>query len=78
MVNPIIALGRPEKEDLKPSEYIDHACHNTAGISTLWKYIINISWFDSVMREEWIIFMDLVQKALVGEKVTTGPTDFLI
>ena len=25
------------------------------------------------MPEEWIIFMDLVQKSLVGQNVTTGP-----
>ena len=29
--------------------------------------------FDSGTPEEWIIFMDLVQKALVGQNVTTGP-----
>ena len=26
------------------------------------------------MPEEWIIFVDLVQKALVGQNVTTGPS----
>ena len=34
LVNPIIPLERPEKEDLKPCEYIDHTCHNTPGDST--------------------------------------------
>ena len=61
------------KGDLKPSKYIDYMCHNTPGNSTSGKYIIEIPRFDSGMPEEWIIFMDLVQKALVGQNVTTGP-----
>ena len=28
--------------------------------------------FDSGMPEEWFIFVDLVQKALVGQNITTG------
>ena len=34
LVNPIIPLEHPEKEDLEPSEYIDYTCHNTPGDST--------------------------------------------
>ena len=73
MVNPIITLARPEKEHLEPSEYIDHTCHNTPGDSTSGKYVIKIPRFDSGMPEEWIILVDLVQNALVGQNVTTGP-----
>ena len=63
LVNPIILLECPEKEDLEPSKYIDHACHNTQGNSTSGKYMIKIPIFDSGMPEEGIIFVDLVQKA---------------
>ena len=57
----------PEKEDLEPSEYIDHTFHNTLGDSTSGKYVTKIPRFDSGRLEEWIIFVDLVQN------VTTGP-----
>ena len=30
----IILLKCPEKEDLKPSKYVDHICHNNLGNST--------------------------------------------
>ena len=73
LVNPIILLEGPEKEDLESSEYIDHTCHNTPGDSTLGKYVIKIPKFDSSTPKEWIIFVDLVQKASVGQNVTTGP-----
>ena len=35
--------------------------------------MIKIPRFDSGTPEEWIIFVDLVQKVLVGQNVTTGP-----
>ena len=41
-MNPILPLERQEKEDLDPSEYIDHTCHNTLGDSTSGKYVIKI------------------------------------
>ena len=34
LVNPVILLECSEKEDLKPSQYIDHTCPNTHGNST--------------------------------------------
>ena len=52
---------------------IDHTRHNTPGDSTSGKYVIKIPRLDSGTPEEWIVFVDLVQKALVGQNVTTGP-----
>ena len=66
LVNPIILLECPEKKDLKPSKDIDNTCHNTPSNSTSGKYMIKIPRYDSGMPEEWIIFVDLVQKVLVG------------
>ena len=73
LVNPIIPQERPEKEDLEPSKYIDHMYHNTPGGSTSGKYVIKIPRFDSGTPEEWIIIVELVQRTLVGQNVTTGP-----
>ena len=73
LVNPISPLDCPKNEYVEPSEYIDHTYHNTPGDSTSGKYVIKIPRFDSGMPEEWIILVDLVQNALVGQNVTTGP-----
>ena len=73
LVKPIIPLARPENNELDALEYIEHTCHNTSRDTTSDKYIIKILWFDSGTPEEWIIFVDLVQKSLVGQNVTTGP-----
>ena len=73
LVDSIIPLECPEKEDLEPSEYTDHVCHNTPGKNTSETYVSKISRFDFGTPEDWIIFVDLVQEALVGQYVTTGP-----
>ena len=72
MVIPIIPLERPEKKDLKSSGYIDYACHNTPGDITSGKYVIKITRSVLYTPEEWIIFVSLVQKVLVGQNVIPG------
>ena len=65
-VEPITSLVRLEKDELEAFEYIDNKCHNSTGDTTSRKYVIKIPIFDSDTPEEWIIFVDLVQKSLVG------------
>ena len=54
------------------SKCINYTCYNTVGYSTLEKYAIDIPRCESGNPEDWIIFVDLVQKNLVGQNVTTG------
>ena len=72
-MKPIIPLTRPEKDDLDPLEYIDHTYHITHRDTTSARYVSKIPRFDSDTPEEWIIFVDLVQKSLVGQNIITGP-----
>ena len=67
LVKPIIPLAKPEKDELDSLEYIDHTCHNTPRDTTSGKYVIKIPRFDSGTP------VDLIQKSLVGQNVTTGP-----
>ena len=63
----------PNQSFLWPDqEYIDHTCHNTPRDTTSGKFIIKIPRFDSGTPEEWIIFVNLVQKSHVGQNFTTG------
>ena len=62
MFNPI--LDRPEKEDL------DHTCHETPGDSTSVKHVTKSPDLTLVRLKSG--FVDLVQKALVGQNVTYG------
>ena len=74
MVNPINLLEYPQENELEALEDIDQTCYNTPGNTNSGKYIIKIPRFDSGTPEEWIIFVDIVQMALVGQNVTTGLT----
>ena len=71
LVKPIIPLARPEKDELDALGYIDHTCHNTPRDSR--KYVIKIPRFDSGTPEDCIIFVNLIQKSLVGQNITTCP-----
>ena len=73
MVKPIIPLSRSENYEVDALEYIDHKCYNTCRDTTSGKYVIKIPRIDSGTPEEYIIFVNLVKKSLVGQNVTTGP-----
>ena len=67
-------MERQEKDDLGPSE---HMCHSTPGDSTSGKYVIRIPRFDSSTPGDFIIFVDLGQKALVGQITTTDSSIYV-
>ena len=73
MVKPVIPLARLEKDELDTSEYVDHTCHNIFSDATSGKSLIKIPMFDFGIPDEWIIFVDLGQKSLVGLNATTDP-----
>ena len=72
MDKPIIPLARPEMDQIDILEYIDQMCHNNPRYPTSGKYPIKIPRFDSGTPEEWVIFVDLVEKSLVEKNVDTG------
>ena len=51
-------------------------CQNTLDNSTSGKYVIKIPRFDSGTPEERIVFVDFVQKALVGQNIYIGPPKY--
>ena len=60
LIQLIISLARPKKDELEALEYINLTCHNNPRDTTSGKYIIKVPRFDSSSPEDWIIFMDLV------------------
>ena len=72
LVHSILPLECPKKDNLKTSKYIYQTSYDTPGSSTSGKYVDKIPRFDPGVPEEWIILVDLVQKAIVGQNVTTG------
>ena len=52
-------------ENINPNKYTDQICHNTPSNSTSGKYKIKIPIFDPGTPGEFIIFVNVIQKALV-------------
>ena len=72
LVKPISPLTRPENNELEASEFINHTSHNTHTDTTSGKNLIKIPRLDSGTPEEWILFVNLVQKSFVGQNMTAG------
>ena len=75
---PIIALERTMIHDKKDVKYIDHTCHNKSGDATSGKYVIKVPVYDSGHPKEWINFVEVVNKCLIGQNITTGPTMYSV
>ena len=54
-------------------EYFNYTCHYAPRDYSSGKYAIKIPRFDYGTPEDWIIFVDLVQKSLVGQNIPTSP-----
>ena len=70
---PIIPLERSKSSDSKDQKHIEHTCYNTPGDSKTGKYVIQVPIYDSGHPEEWINFVELVNKCITGQNITTGP-----
>lgn len=70
---PIIPLERAKASDSKDQRYIEHTCYNTPGDSKTGKYVIQVPIYDAGHPEEWINFVELVNKCIAGQNITAGP-----
>ena len=71
LFKPTISLAQLEMDELELSKYGYHTYHNTPEDNTSEKYVIEILKFGCGTPEEWIIFLDLVQRSTVGQNDTT-------
>ena len=71
LMNKRIPKNGKTNEFLKPiipqeSTVIQHTCHNTPDDSAMGECVIKIPMCDSGNPEEWIMFVELVNKYLIG------------
>ena len=71
---PVIPLKCTTIHNKKDMKYINHTCHNTPEDATSGKYVIKVPVYDSGHPEEWIDFVELINKCLVGQ---ISPLDLL-
>ena len=73
LIVPAIALSRPEKKVLTKGQYVEYKCFSSPGDTDSPAYNIQIPYFGSGTPEEWLMFLDNLDKALVGQHITDGP-----
>ena len=73
LIVPAIPLGRPEKKILTKGQYVEYKCFSSPGDTDSPAYNIQIPYFGTGTPEEWLMFLDNLDKALVGQHITDGP-----
>ena len=73
LIVPAIALSRPEKKVLTKGQYVEYKCFSVPGDTDSPAYSIQIPYFGAGTPEEWLMFLDNLDKALVGQNITDGP-----
>ena len=73
LIVPAIPLGRPEKKVLTKGQYVEYKCFSVPGDTESPAYNIQIPYFGTGTPEEWLMFLDNLDKALVGQHITDGP-----
>ena len=76
VIKPAIKLERPEVKVLKKGEYISPNCLTVPGDPDSPSYTIQLPYYCDGSPEEYLIWRDLLQKALLGQNITDGPTMF--
>ena len=75
---PVIPLEHTMIHNKKDVKYIAYTCHNRPGDSNSSKYVIKVLVYDFGHPEEWINFVKLINKCLVGQNITTGPAMYAV
>ena len=75
-VPPPIPYERPEKKELKKSEYVTMKLRSDPAEAESQTYELAVPYFRSGTPEEWLLFVRALQKVIVGQNITTGPNKY--
>ena len=73
LIAPAISLERPDKKDLRKGQYVECKCNARPGDPESPVYSIQIPYFGTGTPEEWLQFLDNLEKAINGQHITSGP-----
>ena len=72
VVIPAISLDRPEPKQLSISNFWTLKCQNTPGDADSTTYNLQIPYFGSGTAEEWLQFVDNLNKGIKGQNIRRG------
>ena len=73
LITPAITLDRPEPKQLSTGQYLTLKCQNQPGQADSTTYNLSIPYFGQGSAEEWLMFLDNLNKGIVGQNITDGP-----
>ena len=72
VVIPAISLDRPEPKQLSTGQFLTLKCQNTPGDADSTTYNLQIPYFGSGTAEEWLQFVDNLNKGIKGQNIRRG------
>jgi len=74
----IVPLQRPEKKDLTKGDYVTLKCKTRPGDPNSATYGLPIPYFKSGTPEEFLKWKRNVEKAIIGQGATDGPSKYTL
>ena len=75
-VPPPIPFERPEARELEKDQYLALKLKSVAGSASSLEYTLNVPYFQSGTAEEWIKFLQNLERVFVGQDLQNGPNKF--
>ena len=73
---PPIPLERPEAKELEKDQHLTLKLRAVPGRQTSGEYTLNVPYFQSWEPEEWLKFIQNLNKVFIGQNMTTYPARF--
>ena len=73
LIAPAISLEHRDKKDLRKFQYVECKYNARPGDPESPVYSIQIPYFGTGTPEEWLQFLDNLEKAINGQHITSGP-----
>ena len=73
---PPIPLERPSVKELEKDQYLSLKLRSIPGRATSAEYTLNVPYFQSGTAEEWLKFLQSLDRVFTGQNLTTGPNKF--
>ena len=73
---PPITLERPAAKELEKDQYLALKLKSVPGRATSGEYTLNVPYFQLGEAEEWLEFLQNLNKVFVGQNLTSAPNKF--
>ena len=73
---PPIPLEKPEVKELEKDQYLALKLKSIPNRANSAEYTLNVPYFQSGTPEEWLKFLQNLERVFVGQNLTTGPNKF--